>query len=48
MSDLDIDEIVKKTDGMKLLDFKSCIQEASTLPEKEYAANTGLDMSYMD
>ena len=33
---------------MKILDFKSCIKEASKQPEKDFAENTGIDMSLMD
>jgi len=29
MTEAEIEEIVQKTEGMKLLDFKSCIKEAS-------------------
>jgi len=29
LSQDEIEEIVQKTDGMKILDFKSCIKEAS-------------------
>lgn len=33
---------------MKIVDFKKCIEQATKLPEEEFAANTGLDMSVMD
>ena len=48
INEAEIEKIIQLTDGMKILDFKNCIKEASKLPEKEFAENTGIDMSLMD